>query len=163
MRQRQCPLCPYSDQAAAQYIAMGQKQTSHGSVERSQAGAGNAVCGSSLIRPPIPKDAHHTVIGRDDRQSDEFRFGSKNRSAKTNAATEVLATASCLGAFHEENPSAGPVPVGSSLKQCHFFARKASSGSKRSVNRLRRDLQLSQLHLLDELRIVRSMCRPMHC
>ena len=57
---------------------------------------------------------HHTVVGRD-RQSDEFQFGSKNRSAETNAATEVLVTASCLGASHEDNLGAGAVPVGSSL------------------------------------------------
>ena len=123
--------------------------------------AGEFSCGSSLTRPPIPKDAHLTAVGRD-RQSDGLQFGSKNRSAKTNAATEVLATASCLGAFHEENPSAGPVPVGSSLKQCHFFARKASSGAKRSANGVRRHLQLSQLYVRDELRLVWSMRRPMH-
>src|ERR1700731_2140122 len=103
-----------------------------------------------------------TVGGRDDKAMSS-RFGSKIRSAKANAATDVLATASCPGAFHEENAGAGAVPVGDSLKRGRFFARKASSGAKRSADGVRRNLQLSQLLMRDELRPVGSMRRAMHC
>jgi hypothetical protein len=74
-----------------------------------------------------------------------------------------LATASCLGAFHEENAGAGAVPVEYSLKRGRFFAREASSGAKRNADGVRRNLQLSQLLVRDELRPVGSMRRPMHC
>jgi hypothetical protein len=100
--------------------------------------------------------------GRDDKAMSS-RFGSKIRSAKANAATDVLATASSLGEFYEGNSGAGVVvPVGYSFKRAHFFGGKASSRAKRSADGVRRNLQLSQLLMRDELRPVGHMRRPMH-
>jgi hypothetical protein len=106
--------------------------------------------------------ARGCFVGRD-RPGNEVQFGSKNRSAKANAATEALATVSHPGAFHEGSPGAGAVSVGNSLKQCRHLARKTSSSTKRSANGMRRNLQRGQLHLRDKLRLVRSMRRSMHC
>jgi 6-O-methylguanine DNA methyltransferase, DNA binding domain len=112
----------------------------------------------------VAKEArlHGRLAGRQ-RQRDKVRFGSKKRSAKVYAATDIVRTVSCLGAPHEKNTSAGPDPVRSSLRRGGFFAGEASSGAKPGANGLRLNLQLRRLHLLDGLRLIRSMRRPMHC
>jgi hypothetical protein len=119
-------------------VAMGQKQPSH--TQSSDIRLVRETAGSSSLRAPIPRTPATPLFGMK-QQRDEFQFGSKNQSAKTNALTEAFAIDLCLGAFHEENLGAGTALVRSSFKQCRFFARKASSGAKRRADGVRRNLQ----------------------